>query len=148
MTTPAYASVSRFRINDTRPYIYRTHDSGKTWKLITAGLPEGTGGSVREDPLRRACCSPARRMELGVFLMRGSLAVLQLNLPHTSIAISGSMKPISSWRLTGARSGFWTTSVRCGRLPDLVAESEGYLFKPAPAYRVSARADTDTPLRR
>src|ERR1700719_661386 len=32
----AYVSVRQFRINDTRPYIYRTHDSGKTWMLITA----------------------------------------------------------------------------------------------------------------
>ena len=27
----AYVSVSRFRIDDLRPYIYRTHDGGKTW---------------------------------------------------------------------------------------------------------------------
>ncbi|MFZ1156418.1 MAG: glycoside hydrolase, partial [Candidatus Sulfotelmatobacter sp.] len=31
----AYASVSRFRINDMHPYIYRTHNGGKSWKLIT-----------------------------------------------------------------------------------------------------------------
>ena len=35
----AYATVSRFRINDTHPYIYRTRDGGKTWTLITSGLP-------------------------------------------------------------------------------------------------------------
>ena len=35
----AYASVSRFRIDDLHPYIYRTHDGGKTWKLISGGLP-------------------------------------------------------------------------------------------------------------
>src|SRR5208282_5035024 len=38
----AYASVSRFRIDDQHPYIYRTHDSGKTWKLIVAGLPDNS----------------------------------------------------------------------------------------------------------
>src|SRR5208283_2961223 len=49
----AYASVSRFRIDDSRPYIYRTHDAGKTWKVITTGLAEfGAVDTVREDPVR------------------------------------------------------------------------------------------------
>src|SRR5439155_10309937 len=35
----AYASVSRFRINDLGPYIYRTHDGGTTWHSIATELP-------------------------------------------------------------------------------------------------------------
>ena len=36
------------------PYIYRTHDGGKTWKLITGGLPDfGPVDTVREDPVRK-----------------------------------------------------------------------------------------------
>jgi len=35
----AYVSVSRMRIDDLRPYIYRTHDGGKTWAAIAGGLP-------------------------------------------------------------------------------------------------------------
>src|SRR5262249_10581725 len=35
----AYASVSRFRIDDLHPHIYRTHDGGKSWQTITNGLP-------------------------------------------------------------------------------------------------------------
>ncbi len=50
----AYASVSRFRIDDLKPYIYRTHDSGKTWQLITVGLPDNAPvDTVREDPVRK-----------------------------------------------------------------------------------------------
>src|SRR5271170_2094189 len=50
----AYASVSRFRIDDQKPYIYRTHDGGKTWKLITGGIA-GTAAvnTVREDSVRK-----------------------------------------------------------------------------------------------
>src|SRR5213078_3530609 len=51
--TTVYASVSRFRIDDLAPYIYRTHDSGKTWTLITTGLPPGPVDAVREDPVRK-----------------------------------------------------------------------------------------------
>ena len=50
----AYASVSRFRIDDLHPYIYRTHDGGKTWKLISVGLPDDAPvDTVREDPVRK-----------------------------------------------------------------------------------------------
>src|ERR1019366_2844099 len=38
--TTAYVSVSRFRIDDLHPYIFRTHDGGANWQSITAGLPD------------------------------------------------------------------------------------------------------------
>ena len=35
----AYVSVSRLRIDDLHPYIYRTRDRGKSWQPIVSGLP-------------------------------------------------------------------------------------------------------------
>jgi photosystem II stability/assembly factor-like uncharacterized protein len=35
----AYANVDRHRSGDYAPYLYVTHDYGKTWTSITAGLP-------------------------------------------------------------------------------------------------------------
>ncbi|HVH87325.1 MAG TPA: hypothetical protein VM912_11405, partial [Terriglobales bacterium] len=50
----AYAAVNRFRLDDLHPYIYRTHDGGKTWQKITSGLPENAAvNTVREDPLHK-----------------------------------------------------------------------------------------------
>src|SRR5262249_61308706 len=50
----AYASVSRFRIDDLKPYLYRTRDGGKTWTRIVSGLPENAPvHTVPEDPVRR-----------------------------------------------------------------------------------------------
>src|SRR5262249_29009313 len=47
----AYVSVSRMRINDFRPYLYRTRDRGRTWQPMAAGLPEDSPvNTVREDP--------------------------------------------------------------------------------------------------
>lgn len=34
-----YVAVDRHRLDDLRPYIYRTHDDGKTWQRITSGIP-------------------------------------------------------------------------------------------------------------
>ena len=40
-TLTAYAAVNRFRLDDLKPHIYRTHDGGKTWTEIVNGLPDG-----------------------------------------------------------------------------------------------------------
>ena len=53
----AYAAIDRHRIDDQRPYILRTRDSGRTWQSIIGGLPVDGGPNsvnvVREDPVRR-----------------------------------------------------------------------------------------------
>ena len=53
-----YAAVNRIRLDDLRPYIYRTRDGGRSWQLITSGIADNDPvNSVREDPSARACCS-------------------------------------------------------------------------------------------
>jgi photosystem II stability/assembly factor-like uncharacterized protein len=37
----AYFAGTRFRLDDYTPYIYKTEDYGKTWKLITKGIDPG-----------------------------------------------------------------------------------------------------------
>src|SRR5581483_2780343 len=50
----AYAAINTFRLDDLRPHIYKTHDGGKTWRHITAGIPDGgIVNAVREDPVRK-----------------------------------------------------------------------------------------------
>ena len=50
----AYASVSRFRVDDIHPYIYGTHDGGKTWKLLANGIADGAAVDVvREDSVKK-----------------------------------------------------------------------------------------------
>ncbi len=52
MSATAYAAVNRYQMDDFRPYIYRTHDYGKTWTLVTSGIPEDTFvRTVRQDPV-------------------------------------------------------------------------------------------------
>ncbi len=50
----AYVAVKKPLLSDFSPYIFRTHDFGKTWTKVVAGLsPVDYVHSVREDPTRR-----------------------------------------------------------------------------------------------
>ncbi|MBV9670824.1 MAG: glycoside hydrolase, partial [Acidobacteriales bacterium] len=50
----AYAAVNRLRLDDLKPYIYRTHDGGATWQLVTNGIADNQPvNAVREDPVRK-----------------------------------------------------------------------------------------------
>ena len=62
----AYVSVSRFRIDDLRPYIYRTHDGGKTWKQSRRPARRLAGEyGARRSACARACCLPGPRPRSG-----------------------------------------------------------------------------------
>jgi photosystem II stability/assembly factor-like uncharacterized protein len=145
----AYASVSRFRINDEHPYIYRTHDAGKTWKLIIAGLPDfGPVDTVREDPVRKGLLFAGTENSVWVSFDDGDhWQSLQLNLPHTSMRDLW----IHENDLIVATHGrsFWILDDIAPlreAAADLAANGQAHLFTPALAYRVQRDTYTDTPL--
>ena len=81
----AYAAVDRHRLDDFRPYIYRTHDGGKTWQWIGSGLPTFVN-AVREDPARRGLLYAATEKGVSVSFDDGDhWQSLQMNLPVTSV---------------------------------------------------------------
>jgi photosystem II stability/assembly factor-like uncharacterized protein len=51
----AYIAANRYKLDDYRPYVFVTHDYGRTWRSIVNGLPLDGGFArvVREDPVRR-----------------------------------------------------------------------------------------------
>jgi photosystem II stability/assembly factor-like uncharacterized protein len=83
----AYAAIDRHKLDDFKPLIYRTHDSGKTWTRIVTGIPDGAYvHAVREDPVRQGLLYAGT--ELGVFFSADDGAhwhPLQLNLPTTPV---------------------------------------------------------------
>jgi photosystem II stability/assembly factor-like uncharacterized protein len=143
----AYASVSRFRINDEHPYIYRTYDGGKSWKLITTGLPDlGPVDTVREDPERKGLLFAGTENSVWVSFDDGDhWQSLQLNLPHTSMRDLW----IHDDDLIVATHGrsFWVlddiTPLR--ETSDSLAAAD-HLFTPAPVYRVQRDTNPDTPI--
>ncbi|MBZ5681216.1 MAG: glycoside hydrolase [Acidobacteriia bacterium] len=144
----AYVSVSRFRINDVHPYIYRTHDGGKSWKLITTGLPDfGPIDTVREDPVRKGLLFAGTENSVWVSFDDGDhWQSLQLNLPHTAMRDLW----IHENDLIVATHGrsFWVLDdiAPLREVAESMARSEARLFAPAAAFRVRRDTNTDTPL--
>ena len=144
----AFAAIDRHRLDDLKPYIYVTHDSGKSWEQITAGIPEASYVNViREDPERRGLLYAGT--ETGIFISFDNGAhwqSLQLNMPTVPI------RDIKVHRddLVVATHGraFWIlddiTPLR--QVSAQMAESAGFLFKPETAWRVRPGSDEGTPL--
>ena len=83
----AYVAVDRHKLDDFKPYIFKTNDLGKTWSTIVNGIPDGAYvHAVREDPKKRGLLYAGT--ELGVFMSFDDGAhwqPLQLNLPQSPI---------------------------------------------------------------
>jgi photosystem II stability/assembly factor-like uncharacterized protein len=143
----AYASVSRFRIDDEHPYIYRTLDGGKTWKVITSGLPDfGPVDTIREDPVRKGLLFAGTENSVWVSFDDGNhWQSLQLNLPHTSMR---DLWVHDNDLIVGTHGrSFWILDdiSPLREVADSLAGGD-HLFTPAPAYRVQRDTNTDTPI--
>ena len=147
-TATVYAAVNRFRLDDLHPYIYRTHDDGKTWQKVVTGLPENEPvNTVREDPERKGLLFAGTERSVYFSFDDGDhWQSLQLNLPATSIrdlVIHQDDVVVG----THGRS-FWIldniTPLR--QLNTQVADADVHLFAPQLTYRMRRNNNTDTPL--
>jgi hypothetical protein len=135
-------------VDDLHPYIYRTHDGGKTWTLIVNGLPDDAPVNVvREDPVRRGLLFAGTETATYVSFDDGDhWEPLRLNMPATSIRdlvihdndVVVGTHGRSIWILDDI------TPLR--QLSQRVTSADAYLFRPAPAYRLRRNTNTDTPL--
>jgi photosystem II stability/assembly factor-like uncharacterized protein len=144
----AYVAVNRMRIDDMKPYAFRTHDGGRSWQAISAGLPDDAPvNAVRADPVQKGLLYAATERGVWVSFDDGDhWHSLEYNLPHTSmrdLLIHDDDLIVA----THGRS-FWVlddvTPLRA------IAEGAGsampMLLKPAEAWRVRRDTNTDTPL--
>jgi photosystem II stability/assembly factor-like uncharacterized protein len=84
----AYVAVKKPLLGDFAPYIFRTHDFGKTWTKIVTGLsPVDYVHSVREDPVRRGLLYAGTQHGFYVSYDEGDhWQPLSLNLPDVQIS--------------------------------------------------------------
>jgi photosystem II stability/assembly factor-like uncharacterized protein len=83
----AYAAVKRPLLDDQSPYIFRTHDFGKTWTKIVNGIaPNDYVHSVREDPQRKGLLYAAAQHGMYISYDDGDhWESLSLNLPDVPV---------------------------------------------------------------
>jgi photosystem II stability/assembly factor-like uncharacterized protein len=83
----AYVAVDRHKLDDFKPYIFKTTNLGKSWSAIVTGIPDSAYvHAVREDPKKRGLLYAGT--ELGIFVSFDDGAhwqPLQLNLPVSPI---------------------------------------------------------------
>ena len=84
----AYLAAKRYQLDDRAPYIFKTHDYGKTWKKIVAGIRSGDYvHAVREDPKRAGLLYAGTEHGIYVSFDDGdNWQSLLLNLPDTQVA--------------------------------------------------------------
>ena len=145
----AYVCVSRFRIDDLHPLIFRTHDGGKSWQEIVNGLPENAPvNTVREDPIQKNLLFAGTETSVWLsFDDGGRWQSLQLNLPHTSMR---DLWIHENDLIVGTHGrSFWILH-DISPLRQMVAapasQEQAHLFAPAAAYRIRRDTYTDTPV--
>ncbi|HEY3786035.1 MAG TPA: hypothetical protein VGL55_12195 [Steroidobacteraceae bacterium] len=146
----AYIAVDRHRLDDSRPYIYRTHDDGVTWTLVADAIAEtsrlNSVNVVREDPVQRGLLYCGTERGVYVSLDDGAhWQGLQQNLPRTSVRdlqVHGDDLVIA----THGR-GFWIMD-DIAPLRSLAGDpsSATRLLPPAMAYRLRSTGFMGTPM--
>ena len=144
----AYLAVDRHRLDDFKPYVFKTGDYGKSWSKLTEGLPEGAVvHAVREDPKRKGLLYAGT--DLGVFVSWDDGAhwtnSVQTNLPVSPIH-DLVVKNDDLVVATHGRS-FWIlddiSAVR--QFGPEVTGANAYLFKPGTAIRTQAVGGDEAP---
>jgi photosystem II stability/assembly factor-like uncharacterized protein len=138
----AYLVVDAHRLDDMRPYLFRTTDFGETWTRLDAKLPQEVYlHAVREDPLRRGLLYLGT--ERGVMFSADAGVTwqpLQLNLP--TVAVHDLVVKGDSLVLATHGRSFWILDdlavIRA--MTPAIAGSRAHLFAPpvATAWRYHA----------
>ncbi len=133
----AYAAIDAHRLDDARPYLYRTKDYGRSWTRIDSTLAKDDYlHAVREDPARKGLLYVGT--ERGVMFSTDdgtSWKPLKLNLPTVAVhdlVVAGDDLVVG----THGRSIWILDDLQPIReMSDKIADSTVHLFAPAGAVR-------------
>ena len=137
----AYIIVDGHQENDRDPWVYKTNDFGKTWKLIVNGIqktPLSYAHILREDPVRRGLLYLGLENALYVSSDDGEHWVpLQFNLPHAPVYGMVIPEHINDLVIATYGRGFWILDdlTPLESLTPAITSSDLHLFPPRPTYR-------------
>ncbi len=142
----AFVTALKYKEGDNTPYAWRTDDYGRSWKLISGGLPQQHFVRVvREDPERRGLLYAGMERGLFVSFDNGeSWQSLQLNLPI--VPITDLMVRRGDLVLATQGRAFWIVDdispLRQYDPSQVVADL--HLYEPAPAFRLTPTRGRNT----
>ena len=137
----AYISVDFHQVNNRNPFIYKTTDYGKTWRLITKGIPHSMLSyvhCVREDPVRQGLLYAGTENALYVSFDDGeNWQALQTNLPHAPVYWLTIQEHFKDLVVATYGRGFWILDdiTPLQQLTASILNSDTHLFRPRLAYR-------------
>jgi photosystem II stability/assembly factor-like uncharacterized protein len=137
----AYITVDFHQMDNRDPYVYKTSDHGKTWTLITNGIPHGMlsyAHCIREDPVRPGLLYLGTENALYVSFDDGAnWQPLQSGLPHAPVYWIAVQERFHDLALATYGRGFWILDdlTPLEQLTDEVRSSDAHLFVPRDAYR-------------
>lgn len=137
----AYITVDFHQVNNRDPYVYKTTDYGKTWRLITNGIPKSPlsyAHCIREDPVREGLLYLGTENALYVSFDDGeNWQPLQMNLPHAPVYWLVVQEHFNDLVVATYGRGFWILDdiTPLQHLTPQVLAAEAHLFAPRPAYR-------------
>ncbi len=147
----AYVAVDIHRTGEYAPYMYRTHDFGKTWTRITNGLamnaPSGSFARVvREDPKKRGLLIAGTESAMYASFDDGdNWQSLMANLPTTSYrdaTFKGNDLVVGTYgRGAWVLDGYSVLR----QMTSTVADEAVHLFKPDDAVRIRRNVGDNTP---
>ncbi|HUJ41936.1 MAG TPA: hypothetical protein VLW54_15445 [Candidatus Acidoferrales bacterium] len=137
----AYLTVDGHQVNSRDPWVYKTTDFGKTWTLITNGLPHDMlsyAHCVREDPVRKGLLYLGTEGGLYVSFDDGkNWQPLQSGLPHAPVYWLTVQERFHDLAVATYGRGFWILDdiTPLQQLTPKVAQADAHLFAPRDAYR-------------
>ena len=137
----AYITVNLEQMGDYNAYVYKTADSGKSWQMISAGIPHGFNSSahcVIEDPVRKGMLYLGTDNAVYVSWDDGGhWTSLSNNLPPAPVYWLTVQKRFNDLVIsTYGRGDFILDDITALRDLDKAQQANGpYLFSLRPAYR-------------
>ncbi|WP_276388364.1 VPS10 domain-containing protein [Eudoraea chungangensis] len=132
-----FLAANRYQVDDREPYVFKTHDYGKTWQMIINGLEKGHfARAVREDPKREGLLFLAT--EHGVYFSVNDgvwWQSIQLNLPDTPVR---DLVVKDNDVVIGSHGrGFWILDdiLPIRQYQSTMKDEAAILFKPSNVYR-------------
>jgi len=137
----AYLTVDGHQINVRDPYVYKTADYGKSWTLITAGIPHNMlsyAHCVREDPTRKGLLYLGTEGGLYISFDDGkNWRPLQTGLPHAPVYWLTVQERFHDLAVATYGRGFWILDdiTAIENFTPEIAAAKAHLFAPRDAYR-------------